>query len=774
MSKPWILVYLFPWVLLWGGCGGDDESPAVGEAGNTAGPAGSSTANSGETAETSDEPEEPDPPDPNSVYMVTNETLNGKPVYSYTTESKDQEKSHDFFLWFDGAKWKVSDKQGGGASISSSSDKDINLGWAHGDARTHTDKDLLNEATHFLAITYQGVSDYPNARRMFKIFLEKWPQDPKAAEANLCLGDIVTSSLGSREQPTIEQIKSSRKYYKEARTIATKDPDKKKHDSRIVNDATFNEGDLLEGVAEKPEVLTETMFAAADSDKNGYLSSAEYSSMKQFFGSEPDVHVSFEKADKNTKDGVSFNELYDAIFLRFYQNSSKLFEDYKANHKDLDGAQLSQATHRVGLAYEKQELPGKMLDEYANDIEEFGNDPKSVGTDEILKIYREKYDLYNNKYNHTIALLNALDGPSSTVKATLDNRRELIPWLNKKFSGVDVKVRNHVMSYRVAIKNQSAKETAWIALKLKEFEGYQKQFDPDGNLAPEKKFKKLLKEAIKKEEKAMKPVRRTLIFRMLWILDEIGFNLKKDTDEDIRKCAVENDPSSEKRTEDFKYASPSVLLWMGRSLAKERLLDHATQALRKIVEIYPESGGFVFDALIELGDIEFTKRKFGIAEQYYIQAYGHFSYHPRVFEAQIKLGRARLELGRANNDSAKLVEAEAVLDEVVQDDRLTIAVRRVRPNDVALNSNLKVGANMTVFPRAEALYRLGKCSEAKREYVEAADFYSQVYNGFPSAKEWVKLCFEAASGCFDRLGDTDASSELRTAREEWKENFDSK
>lgn len=735
MSKLRVLVLLFPWLLLLGGCGGDEETPEKTNEENKTEKSEASTPAEVTEEETEIPEEEPEPPDPNGVYLAVGEKLNGQPVY--TTESKDN-KGEGFFLWYDGSKWKVSDQQGGGSVVSSSSAKDINSDWANGGARTHPDQDLLKDATHFLAITYQGVSDYPNARRMFKAFLERYPDDPKAAEANLCLGDIVTSSLGPREQPSLEQIDSSRNYYIKARSLGPNDP-------RIVNDATFNEGDLLEQVAENPEVLAEKMFTEADSDKDESLSKAEYSSLRRL------SDIPFSKADANEDDKVAFGELFDAITLFFYQETSKLFEEYKAKYQDLKGAQMSQATHRVGLAYEKQELPGKMLQEYSKDIEKFGNDPTSVGTDEILKIYREKYDLYSNKYKHTIALLNTLDGPNSTVQATLIDRRELIPWLNKEFPGVDVDVRNHVMSYRVAIKNQSDNEKSWIARKLKEFEGYNNQFDPNGDLAPEKKFRQLLSAAQNAGQK-------TFELRMLWILDEIGADIPPQS------------PSSD----DFNDASPSVLLWMGRSLAKDGRSDIATQALRKIVQNFPGSGGFVFDALVELGDIEFEKKKFGIAEQYYIQAYGHFSYHPRVFEAQIKLGNARLQLGKANNDSAKLIEAESTLDEVMQDDRLTIAARKVRPYDFSLNSNLRIGENITVFPRAEALYLMGQCRDSKREYVEAADYYSQVYNGFPSAKEWVKKSFEAASSCFDRLGDTDASASLRAKKEAWEEKFDSK
>ena len=103
-----VLISVLPFLY---GCGGDEEGPS-GEAAKTQ----EEPTTPEPLAEVKPEPlpePEPEPLDPNGFYFETGEVLNKSPVY------KDAE---GFFLWFDGNKWNLSDKQGGGNVISSSRD----------------------------------------------------------------------------------------------------------------------------------------------------------------------------------------------------------------------------------------------------------------------------------------------------------------------------------------------------------------------------------------------------------------------------------------------------------------------------------------------------------------------------------------------------------------------------------------------------------------------------------------------------------------------------
>ena len=69
--------------------------------------------------------EEPEPvvlPNPNGVYLPTGEEKNGKPLYA---------NGEGFFMWFNGSLWKISDKPGGGKTISSVQES-INDKWSSG------------------------------------------------------------------------------------------------------------------------------------------------------------------------------------------------------------------------------------------------------------------------------------------------------------------------------------------------------------------------------------------------------------------------------------------------------------------------------------------------------------------------------------------------------------------------------------------------------------------------------------------------------------------
>ena len=120
----WIFSILFVSSLFLWGCGGDEEEETKTEpptksvsATDTEGTDAETNPDTGEDAASKQEEEEIEPLDPNGFYSQTGGMSEGKPIYTDVD---------GFFLWFDGGKWNLSDKMGGGKIIASSDSDSIN------------------------------------------------------------------------------------------------------------------------------------------------------------------------------------------------------------------------------------------------------------------------------------------------------------------------------------------------------------------------------------------------------------------------------------------------------------------------------------------------------------------------------------------------------------------------------------------------------------------------------------------------------------------------
>ena len=164
----------------------------------------------------------------------------------------------------------------------------------------------------------------------------------------------------------------------------------------------------------------------------------------------------------------------------------------------------------MAFACEKQGRPSEMLKMYYENIEKFGNNPNSVGVDEILKKYTQKYTEYEKLYGATLDLLNKLQSPGEpvsfsyvnrkgveeehqgTVEEIVKDRRKLLPFLNSSFDGMDPKIYSEVARLKGAIfvNQDHAKKFKGY---LKRFNEYQENFPSD--LSPANAFAKLLQQA---------------------------------------------------------------------------------------------------------------------------------------------------------------------------------------------------------------------------------------------------------------------------------------
>ena len=449
-------------ILILQGCGGDEEPTPPPKQDEAKLQENAPKAPKETTPEPEEEPEPEPIPDPNGVYLPTDEQSNGKPVYA---------DGDGFYLWFNGLEWRISDKVGGGKSVASGKAA-IMDSWSNGGrVRHHPSEDYAKDATFRLAVSFQGSEDHVNAIRLFDQFVKKFPDDELVADAHLSLGDLSVSGLKGDEKPSYEQISNSRMHYGKVRELTQK--------VNLIRDSYFNEGQLIENVAADPEGHV-NHYLTLDANKNEELESAEYAATGL-----ADKYP-FSEANINGDKVVDWEELYEVTTISLYADLEALFREFLEKFGDQEDAGASQATKKIGMACEKQGRPAEMLKMYHADIKKFGNDPGTVGVDEILKIYSEKYDHYDKLFGNTYKLLTIIKNPgqdvefiykdrkgsestiSGTVEDILKDRRKLLPWLGSEFKGMEQQVYDKMVRARTSVyTNESTK---------KEFDGLRKKY----------------------------------------------------------------------------------------------------------------------------------------------------------------------------------------------------------------------------------------------------------------------------------------------------------
>ncbi|MBT5716753.1 MAG: tetratricopeptide repeat protein [Opitutae bacterium] len=664
--------------------------------------------------------EEPEPvvlPNPNGVYLPNGEEQNGKPVYA---------NGEGFFMWFNGSTWKITDKSGGGKTISSGKES-INDKWSGGGkARHFPDEEFAKDALFRLAVAYQGSTDNPNAIRLFEQFVKDFPEDKMVAEAYLSLGDLAISDVKSDEQPSFAQIQNAQASYNLVR--------EKSQQIKLITDSTFNEGGLIERVAENPEGVVEH-YLTFDKNKDEVLQSTEYSSIG--LSSEK----SFADFDLNDDKAIDFGELYDVASYVYYTNMEKLYAEYSEKNSEVAGARISEATEKIGLANEMLGRPSTMLNLYYNDIEKYGNDPSNVGVDGILKKYIDKYDEYEKLYGRTLDLLEKLQMPGQTISFTyrdrkgieetitgtvediIGDRKKLLPLLSSSHKGMDQDIYSEVVKSRGAIFSNPM-HMAKFKGYLKKYKEFKKGFP--SNLSPAAAFAKLLDEA---KSSGNKP----LELRMLAVLDRVG-----------SKAGGSYNPQKS----DFPAASPGVLVWMAEKLLEQNSVQDAVSAMERLVNVYGDTGGeFLFDANYLLGQAKQKERDYQIAVSHYEAALANSSWHDDAHDARIRLGESLFEVGQSTKDSSLFDRAVSSFEEVRSD------------SDTSLDQ------------RAQSSYMMGECKRAIRDYAGAAYYYLDTTLNFPSATKWASKSFENAIRCYEQSGQSDQITKVEKQYVAWQRKF---
>ena len=663
-------------------------------------------------------PEAPKPkPNPNGVYLPTGDERNGKPVY---------ENQEGFSLWFNGSNWRITDRTGGGSLIASG-EAELNGKWQDGGVARHfPDEEYLKDALFRLAVAFQGSEDNLNAIRLFEQFVVQFPEDKMIADVHLSLGDLAISEVKPDEQPNFDQITESTKNYRLVR--------EKTQDISLISDATFNEGGLLERIAENPEGLVNHYYTF-DKNKDEVLQKKEFDSSELFPG------VDFAKYDLNEDKSLDFGELYDLASSLTFAQIEKLFRDYNTKFADVEGARVSQATAKIGFACEKQGRPSEMLRIYFEDIKKYGNDVANIGVDDILKKYSDKYSEYESLYGKTLDLLNKLQNPNQavsftyrnrkgieeniagTVEEILKDRRKLLPWLASSFEGMDSEIYSEVAKLRGAI-FVNPDYTAKFKGYLKRYEQLQNNFPSD--LSPANAFADLLQVAVSSSQKSLE-------LRMRAILDEVGSSAGG---------------SYNPQRSDFPAASAGVLVWMANKMIAQNSLDDAVAAMERLVEIYGDTGGeFLFDAHYLIGQAKEKERDYQSASVNYEAALTNSSWHENANDARMRLGDSLIKVGESTNDKEVFQKASGFFSEIRSD------------TDTSLDQ------------RAEASFKMGECLRQVRDHAGAAFLYLETTLNFPSAVKWAPKSYEQAIRCYEQTGQTDQIARIEKQYGDWQRKF---
>ena len=663
-------------------------------------------------------PEAPKPkPNPNGVYLPTGDERNGKPVY---------ENQEGFSLWFNGSNWRITDRTGGGSLIASG-EAELNGKWQDGGVARHfPDEEYLKDALFRLAVAFQGSEDNLNAIRLFEQFVVQFPEDKMIADVHLSLGDLAISEVKPDEQPNFDQITESTKNYRLVR--------EKTQDISLISDATFNEGGLLERIAENPEGLVNHYYTF-DKNKDEVLQEKEFDSSELF------PEVDFAKYDLNEDKSLDFGELYDLASSLTFAQIEKLFRDYNTKFADIQGARVSQATAKIGFACEKQGRPSEMLRIYFEDIKKYGNDVANIGVDDILKKYSDKYSEYESLYGKTLDLLNKLQNPNQavsftyrnrkgieeniagTVEEILKDRRKLLPWLASSFEGMDSEIYSEVAKLRGAI-FVNPDYTAKFKGYLKRYEQLQNNFPSD--LSPANAFADLLQVAVSSSQKSLE-------LRMRAILDEVGSSAGG---------------SYNPQRSDFPAASAGVLVWMANKMIAQNSLDDAVAAMERLVEIYGDTGGeFLFDAHYLIGQAKEKERDYQSASVNYEAALTNSSWHENANDARMRLGDSLIKVGESTNDKEVFQKASGFFSEIRSD------------TDTSLDQ------------RAEASFKMGECLRQVRDHAGAAFLYLETTLNFPSAVKWAPKSYEQAIRCYEQTGQTDQIARIEKQYGDWQRKF---
>lgn len=170
--------------------------------------------------------------------------------------------------------------------------------------------------------------------------------------------------------------------------------------------------------------------------------------------------------------------------------------------------------------------------------------------------------------------------------------------------------------------------------------------------------------------------------------------------------------------------SSTMLAFVGDHLMKKGVVEKATQCYNRLIQFYPKSD-YVDFGLVGLGNIAFDLKDYATAEKNYAKARDDMpgSKYPN---ALMGIAKSQIMMGNFKDPKKPLEE---------------IAGTKEWKGELT----------------AEALYWLGECAFAEKNYAVAANYFQRIYLSFSKYPEWVIKGYDKAAECFAALGQKDDS-----------------
>lgn len=380
-----------------------------------------------------------------------------------------------------------------------------------------------------------------------------------------------------------------------------------------------------------------------------------------------------------------YSEMAD-VFLRFIDRFA-------------DQGELTGAIFQLGRAYELDLKPHLALEQYVEAIEEFGDDPYTYGLDDILKAHPEKYYLNQQLLAENIDLLNKLYNDRDFREKINQDRQWLFNYIaDKPLIRENIKRALYQAEYRANLVDNPEILDEWI----QEFNELQAVFPEE---TPEELFTAMYEEARENAEE-------TLALRLQFAIDQLGNDV---------------DPDRIFTEDDFFYASPVVLIWIGKRL--ERYDRNASRsAYELVITDHPESDQ-VFNALVALGDLDFEDGEVDEALIKYQLAEAEYPTHVNMVDTLMKQGNAYNSLREYD-------------------------FAREKFREVVGNRDWRGEIH------AEALFKIGDSFMQQGQLKQAQAFYERVYIGYPIYIDWASNSYLESGKILIQLGLKDQAREV--------------